>query len=49
VLKRYPCDAFFPAIPSRFRRDSLLAEGSEGDGADAVAYRIELWSRIDRP
>ena len=49
VLKRYACDAFFPTMPSRFRREALLAEGSEGQGEDAVAYRIELWCRIAGP
>jgi dihydrofolate reductase len=48
VLARYPCDSFFPSIPSRFRREALLAEGREGAGDDAVGYRIELWTRPAR-
>jgi dihydrofolate reductase len=45
VLARFPCDAFFPSIPSRFRREALLEEGvAEGQGP-AIGYRIELWSR----
>lgn len=42
VLARHQCDAFFPAIPSTFRRDELLAEGADG----TIGYRIELWNRI---
>lgn len=45
VLRRYECDAHFPTIPSRFRREALLGEGAEGEGADRVGYRIELWTR----
>jgi len=45
VMARYPCDAFFPAIPSRFRRESLLAEGADGEGDAKTGYRIELWTR----
>jgi dihydrofolate reductase len=45
VLARYECDAFFPAIPTRFRREALLAEGTGGAGQAAIAYRIELWTR----
>ena len=41
VLKRFECDTFFAPIPSRFRRESLLAEGEES----GLGYRIELWSR----
>lgn len=45
VLARYECDAFFPTIPSRFRREALLAEGQDGQGDAAVGYRIERWTR----
>jgi dihydrofolate reductase len=45
VLARHACDAFFPPIPSRFRREALLAEGADGEGASATGYRIELWCR----
>jgi len=45
VLARHACDAFFPPIPSRFRREALLAEGADGEGDSATGYRIELWSR----
>lgn len=45
VLARYECDAFFPSIPSRFRREALLAEGQDGQGDAAIGYRIELWTR----
>jgi dihydrofolate reductase len=45
VLRRYPCDAHFPTIPSRFRRHALLGEGADGEGPERVGYRIELWSR----
>jgi len=45
VLGRYPCDAFFPSIPSRFRREALLSEGADGEGASRLGYRIELWGR----
>jgi dihydrofolate reductase len=45
VLRRFPCDAFFPSIPSRFRREALLAEGADGDGEARLGYRIELWRR----
>jgi len=45
VLARHACDAFFPPIPSRFRREALLGEGREGAGDAAVGYRIELWTR----
>jgi dihydrofolate reductase len=45
VLARYDCDAFFPAIPTRFRREALLAEGADGEGQAAVGYRIEQWTR----
>jgi dihydrofolate reductase len=45
VLARHDCDAFFPAIPTRFRREALLSEGSDGEGQAAIGYRIELWSR----
>lgn len=41
VLGRFPCDTFLAPIPSRFRRESLLGEGSDG----GVGYRIELWER----
>jgi dihydrofolate reductase len=41
VLGRFDCDTFLAPIPSRFRRDSLMAEGREGD----LGYRIELWTR----
>jgi dihydrofolate reductase len=41
VLARHTCDAFFPPMPSTFRRDQLLSEGADG----GVAYRIELWNR----
>lgn len=46
VLGRFECDAFFPPIPSTFRREALLAEGSEAqkDGRE-LGYRIELWQR----
>lgn len=46
VLARYGCDVFFPSIPSRFRREALLAEGRDGEGDGALGYRIELWSRM---
>lgn len=45
VLGRFPCDAFFPSIPSRFRRAALLAEGADGEGTARLGYRIELWRR----
>ncbi len=47
VLGRFACDAFFPAIPSTFRREALLDEGAapQEDGRQ-LGYRIELWSRI---
>ena len=48
VLKRYQCDTFFPPIPSGFRRASLLAEGADGEGAEKLGYRIELWHRAAR-
>lgn len=48
VLKRYPCDTFFPSIPSGFRRAALLAEGADGEGAEKLGYRIELWSQAVR-
>lgn len=41
VLARHDCDAHFPPIPSRFRRDELLGEGTE----NGTGYRIELWNR----
>lgn len=41
VLARFACDAFFPPIPSRFRREELLAEGADGD----IGFRIERWTR----
>ena len=43
VLGRHECDAFFPPIPSRFRREQLLGEGNE----NGTGYRIELWNRIE--
>jgi dihydrofolate reductase len=42
VLARHKCDAFFPAIPSEFRREELLAEGADGD----IGFRIERWQRV---
>lgn len=41
VLGRFPCDTHLAPIPSRFRRESLMAEGSE----DGLGYRIEVWTR----
>ncbi len=41
VLGRFACDTFLAPIPSQFRRESLMAEGREGD----LGYRIEVWSR----
>jgi len=41
VLGRFECDTFLAPIPSRFRRESLMAEGREGD----LGYRIEVWER----
>ena len=45
VLGRFECDTFLAPIPSRFRREALLAEGQDGHGDAAVGYRIELWTR----
>jgi dihydrofolate reductase len=42
VLGHFECDAFFPPIPSWFRREELLAEGTDGE----LGYRIEQWGRI---
>ena len=42
VLGRFGCDAVFPPIPSRFRREDLLAEGADGE----LGFRIEQWGRI---
>lgn len=42
VLERFSCDTFLAPIPSRFRRESLLAEAAEG----GLPYRIELWTRV---
>lgn len=46
VLGRFECDAFFPALPSRFRLETLLGEGAEmqPDGQRELGYRIELWT-----
>jgi len=41
VLGRFPCDTFLAPIPSRFRRESLMAEGADG----GLGYRIEVWTR----
>jgi dihydrofolate reductase len=40
VLAQFDCDTFFPPLPSRFRREGLLAEGRDGE----LGYRIELWT-----
>jgi dihydrofolate reductase len=45
VIGHFPCDTFFPPIPSRFGRDALLDEGAD----DGLGYRIERWSRIAPP
>lgn len=42
VLGRFECDTFLAPIPSRFRRESLLADGADG----GLGYRIEVWSRV---